>query len=191
MGEEVNQEDVLMKELNDAKETVKQTIVESLHAPRLSAIDTSDFVSFKERRKTYERKVEEKSLEQKVKICTTSYRNSIDDSLLQIFIIVGSVSETDVEGITEESIKKCIDERSKGHAEQYELAVIEKQLPSLQLDTKVRTLENRVWKLSVAYHKMLEDIGYSEFTTKKPQFAVNQFMSRITYVLLKRRINSI
>ena len=87
MPEPVQLEDVTMEDLNASNETVKQTIVETLEALWLTGIDISDFVSFKERREIYETKVTEKSLEQKIKIATTSYRNSIDRSLLEIFII--------------------------------------------------------------------------------------------------------
>lgn len=84
----------------------------------------------------------EKCSEQKIKLTPTSYRNYIDDSLLDIFITAKWVCETSVERISEDSIKFCIEKRSTVDSNKYELAVIEKQLPSSFLDTKVRTLEN-------------------------------------------------
>lgn len=41
--------------------TVKQTIVETIEAPRLSGIETTDFVTFREKRANYERLLTEKN----------------------------------------------------------------------------------------------------------------------------------
>ena len=177
--------------MTDTNSTVKQTIVESFEAPRLQGIDIKDFVSFKEKREIYDRKVKEKCTEQKIKIIPTSYRNSIDKSLLETFVIAKWVPETTVDSITEDSLKKCIDNRSTVDSDKYELALIEKQLSSLHLDTSVRTLENRIWKLCVPYKKILKELGYIEFIDKKPNLAVTHIMSRITYGPLKRRVNTI
>lgn len=43
-------------------------LIETLETPRLKGIDVSDFVNLKEKRQIYERKVQEKSTEQKIKV---------------------------------------------------------------------------------------------------------------------------
>jgi len=41
--------------------TVRQTIVETVEAPRLEGITTADFVKFKQDREVYERRIAEKN----------------------------------------------------------------------------------------------------------------------------------
>lgn len=122
MGDNDENGDVVMTDTNDSK---KQTIVESLEAPRLQGINMKDFVSFKEKREIYERKVNEKCREQKIKIVPTSYRNSIDKSLLETFVIAKWVPEATVDSIAEDSLKKCIENRSTVDSDKYELSLIE------------------------------------------------------------------
>lgn len=53
--------------------TVRQTIVKTLEAPRLIDIASADFVAFKQKRTICERRVQEKSVKQRIEIPTTSY----------------------------------------------------------------------------------------------------------------------
>lgn len=79
--------------LTPRRSTVRQTIVESLEAPRLTGIEVRDFVLFKERRVIYERQFTEKSAEQRVPIPKISLRNSIDPNVLRLFIRANWVPE--------------------------------------------------------------------------------------------------
>ena len=64
MTENDDTADIVMSDAN----IVKQTIVETLETPRLLGIDVSGFVSFKEKREIYERKVKQKAKEQKLQL---------------------------------------------------------------------------------------------------------------------------
>ncbi len=66
-------------------ETVKQRIVETIEASRLTDIRTSDLVAFMEKRAIYERQMAEiENADSNVCLPLTTYRNSTDDSLLQL-----------------------------------------------------------------------------------------------------------
>ena len=71
----------------------------------LEYLSTEDFVSFKQKRKIYERHVNEKSAEQGVPIPATSYRNSIQNPILEMFVVAQWVPVSSVAEITEENLK--------------------------------------------------------------------------------------
>ena len=97
---------------NGASVTVKQTIVESLEAPRLTGIDVKDFVRFRELRSIYERKLAEHNRDQNKNVPRTTLRNSISNDLLRMFIRIKWVPETDIEEISDESLIQCINNQA-------------------------------------------------------------------------------
>lgn len=84
---------------SDAKQsgTVKQTIVESVEAPRLTYISTSDFVAFVQGIEVYEHQVEERNADATTKLPLTSYRNSISKAILELFVVAGWVTASRTE----------------------------------------------------------------------------------------------
>lgn len=104
--------------------TVKQTIVESIEAPRLKGVTTADFVKFREDRLVYERRVGEKNKEASVEIPLTTYRDSTPKAVLQLFVIAQWITADNVESISEEQISSCIQERSRVKVGDYDLARI-------------------------------------------------------------------
>ena len=173
--------------LPSRRNTVRQTIVETLEAPRLTGIEVRDFVLFKERRIIYERQISEKSAEQGSPIPKTSLRNSIDPNVLKMFIRANLVPDTDVESISEASIEKCICERATIQFDRYDLAAIERIIEKLRMDPKLSSLESQVWKLALDYEKILTAAGYNEFISKNTSLAVQHIMSRITHDALRKR----
>lgn len=94
-------------------DTVKQTIVETIEAPRLTNIDGSDFVTFTESDSIYEKKIEEKNKESGMKIPLTTYRSSVDELVLELFLIANWIKAEDVANVIEKQIKKCIKTRTR------------------------------------------------------------------------------
>ncbi len=92
----------------EPESSVKQTIVESLEAPRLSNIDTEHFVKFLQLREIYENKVTEKRKEIGPEVPMTSYRTSIDKSVLELMVMAQWISANNVNGITEDQLRKCV-----------------------------------------------------------------------------------
>ena len=101
--------------------TACQTIVETLEAPRLLGIQIHDFVEFREKRSVYERRPAEKNAELNMAVPKTALRNSIDDSLLKNFIRLKWVPESCISTIQEESIRRCIEKRSKIEENKYDI----------------------------------------------------------------------
>ena len=165
-------------------ETVRQTIVETIEAPRLKDIGTESFVEFKRRREIYERQIAEKNTEHGVNVPLTSYRSTITEPVLEMMVMAKWVSATDVASITEEQLKSCIDERARIKVEDYDLAYIQNGIKDVKLNMKEETLEMPVWKLGLAYTTALKDIGCGEYITKMPQLAVDDIMKRITHEVL-------
>eukprot|EP00171_Calliarthron_tuberculosum_P003196 IDg3196t1 len=93
---------------NAKGDTVKQTIVETVEAPRLTDVATSDFVTFKMRRQTYERVISEKNYDPLVNIPLTTYKSSISKHVQQLFVLANWVSASNLDDITEEQLKACV-----------------------------------------------------------------------------------
>ena len=128
--------------------TVRQTIVETLEAPRLCGIRTEDIVQFKEKRLVYERKVAAKSTEGEVNVQLTSYRDSIDESVLDLFVLSAGVLADTVSGITEDQLKSVVEERSKVPEDQFDLGKIERAIKGINMGkpSKGSGLESQVWQ---------------------------------------------
>jgi len=152
---------------------IRQTIVETLDAPRLGGITTEDFVLFKQKREVYERRVMEKSLEQGMNIPATSYLNSIEKPILDILVTAQWVPVGTAADITEAHLKKCVEERAEIKPEDYDLAQIESGISRIRMDKSQKSLEMQVWLLGLEYAKKLEDLGYSTFIELNPKLAVS------------------
>ena len=168
-------------------QTVKQTVVETLEAPRLLCTETQDFVKFKEAREVYERLVNEKSAELGTEIPKTSYRNSIDSSVLELFVTLQWVPESSVDSITENSLKACVNTKATVAADKYDQALVERHLSSVKMDSAVQSLSARLIKLALDYSKMLRRIGYDGFLKERSCLAIQHLLARISHETLRRR----
>ena len=170
--------------------TVKQTIVESVEAPRLTDISTSDFVAFAQGREVYERQGEEKNADAATKMPLTSYRNSISKAILELFVVAGWVSASRTEEITEQELKECVEMHSKVPPSNYDLAFLERELRNVAMERRGKecTLERQVWRLCLKYTSALQKCGYDEFVSKQPRLAVQHIMRRISHTQLKARM---
>jgi len=171
---------------------VRQTILESIEAPRLRGVETCDFAEFKALREQYERRVKEKASEQGLTATEapiTSLRNSIDEHRIKLFILLEWVPEKSIDAVSERSLKKCISDRAEIDVEKYDLAFVEKELSCVKLDKTIASLRGRVLTLASTYRHVLEKVGYKKFIETHPRLAVEQIMSKLTHPQLKRRMN--
>lgn len=171
--------------------TVKQTILKSLEAPRLNGVEARDFVMFLNRRQEYVRKVEEKAVEngiERSKAPITSLRNSMERTLIQLFVLTKWVPETSVDTVSEASLLACIQKKAVVKVGDYDFSLIERHLADIRMDNTVSDLESRVWKFSLRYSNMLEQLGYSEFITQRTHIEVEHMMSCINNPSLKKRV---
>ena len=179
-----------MADKEEEPNVVRQTIVETIAAPRLTGITTRDFVVFKEAREIYERRVKEKNLDQNVQVQLTTYRDSIPKSILQIFVIVDWVPVDNIENITEKHLEDCISTYSAVSPEKYDLALIEEKISNVKLERadKEYTLQQQVWRLIHSYLSTLENCGYCDFSKNHPKLAVEHIMRKVTHPFLRNRM---
>jgi len=166
-------------------DTVRQTIVETIEAPRLRDVSTSDFVEFQERREIYERQVSEKNTEAGVQIPLTTYRNSIDSAILELFVVAEWVP------VTEEQLRKCVREHARVDPKEYDLARIERELAGIKLEKadNMSNLQRQVWRLCLRYSEKLRKCGNVNFAKQQPKIAVRHIMKRVTHAGLRTRMN--
>ena len=180
-----------MNSSNGQPSTVRQTIVETLEAPRLIGIETINFVEFKKKRTTYERQLSERNAEQNTCVPKTTLRNSIDDDLLRLFIQLGWVPEDDIEKISEESLRICIEKQSEVLTENYDIIFLDHLVKQLRMDMKIPSLKSRVCKLAFDYQRLLSDHGYGSFITKQSILAIQHVRSRLYHRGLKELMDGL
>ena len=171
--------------------TIRQTIVETLEAPRLVGIEVKDFVEFREKRHEYERKLAERNAEQNTNVPRTTIRNSIDNDLLKMFIRMQWIPETELSKITEESLITCINTQSSVPKKEYDVNYLDKQVSKLKMDLQVLGLKRRVCKLAYDYEKLLTMCGYDTFISAHPLLAVQHIYWRIYHDGLKTQAEAL
>lgn len=142
-----------------SKDTVKQTIVETVEAPRLTDIATVDFVQFKIARAAYERIISEKNEDPAVNIPLTTYKSSISAPIQQLFVLANWVPVNTVEKITEAHLKKCVEDKACVKPDDYDLAHLDNELKDVKMDRKKGSLVNQIWGLVLFYMRTLEGCG--------------------------------
>ena len=178
---------------NEGFATVKQTIVASLEAPRLTDITTEAIAVFKEQRATYERQVDEKNSDSSTQITKTTYRNSVDQSVLDVFVMAQWVPVHSVEEVTEQQIRDCIDNRAEVAVQDYDAGKIEQDIKDVKMEAKDKdtNLEKQVWKLCLNYTTTLRKFGYKDFIKKRPKQAVKHIAKRVTHPHLRARMRTV
>ena len=170
--------------------TVKQTIVETIEAPRLENFEVPDLVTFKEKRLVYERRVSQKNRDPSVNIPFTTYRDSVSESVLRMFVTARWIEADSVGNITEEQLKGCIERRARVDERDYNLANVERRLAKVTLERprKGSTLETQVWRLCMKYYDTLKACGYDSFVESKPKIAVSHIYKRLSHTHLKNKV---
>lgn len=136
----------------------------------------------------YERRVKEKSEEQGLTIATTSYLNSIEKPILDIFVTAQWVPVATVADITEAHLESCVEERAEIKPEDYDLAQIESGTSKIRMDRSQKSLEMQMWKLGLQYATKLEDLGYSSFIDTQPRLVIEHIIKRLTHEQLQKRM---
>lgn len=169
---------------------MRQTIVETVEAPRLQDVTTAAFVAFAQQRAIYVRKVEEKNQDSGIAIALTSYRNSIPDSILRLFIVAKWVPVSAIADITEAHLEQVVKDHSRVAPVDYDLAYLERKLQDRKLwkPTRGAGPKQQVWKLCLGYTSKLEACGYAEFIDRHPKIAVHHLLKRLTHKQLRSRM---
>ena len=173
-------------------DTVRQTIVETIEARIICGIKTEDFVLFRQGREIYERRISEKNADGNTYIQLTTYCDAIPKPILRIFVLGDWVSATTIESITEEQLQDCIEGKACVNLNDYELGKIDREIRNLKMekDDPSDTLEMQVRSLCLKYTTILENCGYYDFTTTKPELAEEHILKRVSHSDLKNRMLS-
>lgn len=71
-----------------------------LDAPRLSGVSSEDFVTIKNAREIYERRLEAKNRDEGINVVVASFRDSVDELAFGLMIRAIWIDATDVENVT-------------------------------------------------------------------------------------------
>lgn len=171
--------------------TVKQTIVTNLEAPRLKGVSTKEFNQFFRLRELYEKQIAERNREPGLNLTATSYRASIDDSDLRIFLTAGWVEATDISSITEEQLRECVKKRSVREVGGEQLHIVEEAVKDVKMNLSIAEAEDRVWTLHRKYLQTLEGAGFSDLPKTKPHIAIAHILKRVKPNTLRVRMKNI
>lgn len=100
-------------EANGRGSSVEETVISCLEVTRLRGISTCQFIEFKRLRELYEKQVAKKSKQLKEYLIPTSYRASIEDDGLRIFVAARRVEWPSIDELTQRLVQQCIDNRCK------------------------------------------------------------------------------
>lgn len=139
----------------------------------------------------YEKQVGEKNREPGVKITATSYRASIDDSYLRMFLTAHWIQADSIKDITENQLKECVKARASYEPKDHELRRIDRVVKGVKMDLSLKEGDDRVWSLHDHYISVLEAAGMPDLPDKKPHIAIKHITNRIKPGLLKRRMKDI
>lgn len=159
----------------DVDATVRETVINCIEAPRLKGLSTGEFIEFKKLRDLYEKQIEEKSRHRKEEIFATSYKASIEDDDLEIFIAAGWIEASSVDEIAERQIVQCIEERCKREVNGEQLYLVDQAVKNVVMNTNIAEAEDRVWSLTRDYRNALRSAGYAYIVHTKPHIAINNF----------------
>jgi len=178
---------------NPQPTTVKETVVETVEAPRLTDIQVSEFVTLKPKRATYERHASEKNAGGMMSIPLKTYLNSIDEAVLRLFVIAKWAPTESVEEISEDHLATCVEERARVELGKYDLCRIEFELKDVKLgnSTKIPNIEKQFRRLCLKYFTTLQRWEYEEFLTKKPKLSIKHMLKSVTHKQLLNRIRMI
>lgn len=116
---------------------IRQTIIYAVEAPRLRGVWTKHFIEFRKARELYEKIIAEKNKEPGTSIPFTSYKESIEDTDLHLFVAAGWVETNYLEAITEFQIKQCIDDRCHRLLNGEHLHIIEESIKSIVIKMQI------------------------------------------------------
>ena len=105
-----------------------------MEAPRLKGIRTADFIAFKQEREIYEPRIAEKNSDPNVRVQKTTYEDSIEPSILQIFAMGSWVPVDTVVEITVTHLKTCVSCHAKVRPENYDLGRLEYEIRNVKMD---------------------------------------------------------
>ena len=170
---------------------VRQTIVTNLEAPHLTGVSIKHFTAFQKKRELYEKQVDEKNREPGVKITPTSYRASIDDSHLRMFMTAHWIKADSIQEISEYQIRDCIKTRASYELKGHEVGGVDRVAKKMKMDLSLKEAEDRVWSPYRHYISALEAAGMPDLPEKKPHIAIKHILKRIKPTVLHQLIKDI
>lgn len=174
-----------------SKATVRQTIVSSIEAPKLCGLSTKHFIEFRKLRELYEKQIKEKNQEPGTRVPLVSYKSSIEDADLRIFVDARWVEASNVDAITEMQIRQCVADRCHRVLDGEHLYVIEEVVKKVSMKMQIYEAEDRVWTLHRDYLIVLRSAGYEELPYRKPHIAIQHLLKRLKPQQLQSRMKSI
>lgn len=180
-----------MANIAKSSTNVRQTIISSVEAPRLRGVSTNHFIDFKKRREIYEMQIVEKNTDPATNIPLVSYKVSIENADLRLFIAAGWIQAPSIENITEMQIRKCIQDRGYLLLDDEHLYLIDEAIWPLDMKINIMEAEDRVWTLHRDYLSLLKRAGYEELPNTKPHIAIGHIMKRIKPTPLRNHMKSV
>ena len=167
-------------------------IFEPISHPILESVDPADAVKFNRDRERYELEIEQKEKDGHP-MQPASYRVSVDRQVLKSMFEIGYFDtiapNVRLEALTDEHIKKCIDEMANAQStSEPDSNTINSAIDLLKMNMTIRDARARVFQLAVDFDAKMEEVGYSEFKSKNPKMAAKLFSQRLYPKALKSQI---
>lgn len=181
-----------MPDGDQAGGTTPQTILTNISAPRLCGVSISEFVTYKEKRRLYEKQIAEHNLRPGIRVTPLSYRATIDDELLEIFIEANWITGVEkVSELTDAQIETCVATKSQYRASAKDLDRLDTVLSEVKIDTTLAEAEDRIWSMYKLYKTVLRRAGMADLVERKPHICIRHLMHRVVPNELKVKLRRI
>lgn len=128
----------------------------------------------------------------KGKKIATSYRTSIKDEDLKIFIAAEWVECSPLEELAESQNIWCVKERCKREATGEELYLVNQPVEFEAIQMHISKAEDRIRSLRRVYLQALQEAGNGDVIQTKPHIAINRFLKKLkSFHLYSRILNMI
>ena len=170
---------------------VRQTTVVGLEAPHLKRIDVPSVAQFLKKRERYAAQILEKHEQGDLLVKAISYKNSVDRAVQNLLWRGKFLNATSVEAITEDQLKKCLEDRAKVEISELCKEEWDRIVKDVKMDMSIKDARGRVWQLAMDYEEKLKAEGYHGVLEKCPEAAISHLRDRTKPARLHNRMEDL
>lgn len=139
--------------------SIRQTIAFSIQAPGFQAVSIKRVVNFKIHHEFYKKHIKRKNRELNSNVHIVSYKASIVDADLHLFIGAGWIEASSIENITEEKIVQVVESQEHRLSDGEHLCLLNYSFKPLHLKMNIFDAIDQVWTFNEDSLTLLEAVG--------------------------------
>lgn len=139
----------------------------------------------------YVKNVNEKNKEPGVYVTATTFKASIENNMIRLFLTIGWIDELTISEISKGQIDECARTPANRVPKEIEIGLLDAVVSSVRMDNQLLLIQDRVLNLLHIYLETLEVSGFQNLTETKPYVAIRNIMKRPQLAKLYRRMSDV